>query len=158
LAEKLYFISTSHVFGSNTSVSSWELLWRAIQSMINICAQREDLVEKHKLLLDKLKWLEETSPTPELTKAFPCDINNRVTDENGNLRPLRASIYVKDILAAAVIKAIFTVCGVPDVAVQQCSLSLEKWFELILGPIQIVLGLNIDTNKLTVGTTDDYIE
>ena len=97
--------------------------------MITIYAQREDLVEKHKLLLDKLKWLEETTPTLKLMKAFPCKINNGATDENGNLRPMRASIYVDDILAAAarqenmlrllvaVIKYIFTVCGVPDIAV-----------------------------------------
>jgi hypothetical protein len=35
-AEKLFFLSTSHVFGSNTSVSSWEPLRRAIQNMIPI--------------------------------------------------------------------------------------------------------------------------
>jgi hypothetical protein len=138
--------------------------------MITIYAQSEDLVEKHKLLLDKLKWLEETTPTPELTKAFPCKINNGVTDENGNLCPMRASIYVNNILAAAacqenmlrllaaVIEAIFTMCGVSDISVRQCPLSLEKWFKLIVGPIQIVLGLVIDTNKLTVGITDDYIK
>ena len=61
-------------------------------------------------------------------------------------------------LLAAVIKAIFAVCSIPDIAVKQCPLSLEKWFELIVGPIQIVLGLVIDTNKLTVGITDDYIK
>ena len=61
-------------------------------------------------------------------------------------------------LLAAVIEAIFTMCSDPDIAVRQCPLSLEKCFELLVGPIQIVLGLVIDTNKLTVGTTDDYIE
>ncbi len=102
-------------------VSSWELLWRAIQSMITIYAQRDNLVKTYKLLLDKLKWSEETTPSPKLTKASPCEINYGVTDENGNLRPMRASIYVNDILAAAarqenmlrllaaVIEAIFTV-------------------------------------------------
>ncbi len=128
--------------------------------MITIYAQREDLVKKHKSLLNKLKWSEETTPTPELMKACPCEINNGVTDENGNLHPMRASIYVNDILAAtarrenmlrllaAVIKAIFSVCGVPDIAVRQCPLSVEKWFRLIVGLIQIVLGLVIDTVRL----------
>ena len=100
LAEKLYFISTSHVFGSNTLASSWKPLRRAIQSMITIYAQRDDLVEKHKPLLDKLKWSEETTPTPKLTKVFPCEINYGVTDENENLRPMRTNIYVDNILAA----------------------------------------------------------
>jgi hypothetical protein len=145
-AEFLYFISTSHVFGLNTLASSWEPLWRAIQSMITIYAQRDDLVKKHKLLLDELKWLEETTPGPKLTKAFPCDINSGVTDKNGNLCPMPANIYVNNILAAAahqdnmtrllaaVIKAIFTMCGTPDTTVWQCPLSLKKWHESIVRP------------------------
>ncbi len=81
-----------------------------------------------------------------------------------------ANIYVDDILAvaafqenmarllAAVIKAIFTVCGIPDTAVWQCPLSLEKWHKSIVGPRQIVLGLAVDTNKMTVGITNEYIK
>ena len=58
-------------------------------------------------------------------------------------------------LFAATIEAIFLICGTPDVAVRQCPLSLEKCFVLIVGPRQIVLGL--DTNTMTVGITDEYI-
>ena len=60
-------------------------------------------------------------------------------------------------LLAAIIEAIFTVCGIPDIAVQQRPLSLEKWHKLIVGPVQIVLGLVINTNTMTVGITDEYI-
>jgi hypothetical protein len=35
---------------------------------------------------------------------------------------------------------------------------MEKWLELIVGPKQIVLGLVVDTNKMTVGITKDYIQ
>ena len=35
---------------------------------------------------------------------------------------------------------------------------LEKWFELIVGPRQIVLGLLVDTDKMTVSLTDKYIQ
>ncbi len=78
-------------------------------------------------------------------------------------------IYVDDILSAtvfkanmkrllaAIIEAIFTVCGRPDTAVRQCPLSLENWDELIVGPIQVVLGLVVDTNRMTVGITDEYL-
>ena len=80
-------------------------------------------------------------------------------DDSGKVKPLEANIYVDDILAAAAFKenmmrllaatieAIFLVCGQPDIAVRQCPLSLEKWFELIVGPRQIVLGLLVDTEK-----------
>jgi hypothetical protein len=59
---------------------------------------------------------------------------------------------------AATIEAIFTVCGVPDIDVRQCPLSLEKWLELILGWRQIILGLVVDSNRLTVGITDEYLK
>jgi hypothetical protein len=50
-------------------------------------------------------------------------------------------------LLAATIEAIFTVCREPQIEVRQCPLSLEKWLEMIVGPVQIVLGLSVDTNK-----------
>jgi hypothetical protein len=43
-------------------------------------------------------------------------------------------------------------------AVCQCPLSLEKWHELIVGPKHIVLGLVVDTSKMTVGITDEYLD
>ena len=101
VAESLYFISTSHVFGSNTSASSWEPLRRAIKNMITVYAQRDDLVDKHKNLLDELKWSDDLSPRPNLVKAFPCNINKGVVDDKGVLLPMTANIYVDDILAAA---------------------------------------------------------
>jgi hypothetical protein len=68
LAEGLYFLSTGHVFGSNTSASSWEALRRAIQNMIPIYSQWTNLVEKQKDLIDLLKWDENLSN--ELVQAF----------------------------------------------------------------------------------------
>jgi hypothetical protein len=170
LVEELYFISMSHVFGSNTSASSWEPLCRAIQSMIRVYSQRDELMIKHKLLLEELQWIETSIAKPELTKAFPCNINNGAMDGDGNLLPMTVNIYVNNILAAAaicdnmtrllaaVIEAIFTVCGDPDTAVHQCSFSLKKWHKLIVGPRQIVLGLVVDTNKMTVDFPDKYIQ
>jgi hypothetical protein len=61
-------------------------------------------------------------------------------------------------LLAAIIEAIFIVCGRPDISICQCPLLMEKWLELIVGPKQIVLGLVVDTNKMTVGITGDYIQ
>ena len=123
-----------------------------------------------KNLLDELMWSDDLSPRPNLTKAIPCNINKGVINDKGILLPMTANIYVDDILAAAarrknmlrllaaIIEAIFTVCGIPDIAVRQCPLSLEKWHELIVGPVQIVLGLVINTITMTKGITDEYID
>jgi hypothetical protein len=59
-------------------------------------------------------------------------------------------------LLATIIEAIFTVCGHPMIEVCQCPLSLEKWEELVIGLVQTVLGLTVNTNKLTVGITPEY--
>ncbi len=42
--------------------------------------------------------------------------------------------------------------------VRQCPLSLEKWLEMIVGPVQIVLGLSVDTNTMMIGITKEYRE
>jgi hypothetical protein len=165
MAEGYYFLSTSHVFGSNTSASSWELLWRAIQSMIPIYSQQDDLVAKHKTLLDTLKWELPASDNVQPIRAFKCELNKGILNDD----PLTANIYVEILAAAAfkermirllaaVIEAIFLVCGIPDTSVRQCPLLLEKWDKLTVGPRQIVLGLVLDTNRMMAGITLEYIQ
>ena len=166
MAENLYFLATSMVFGSNASASSWEPFRRAIEALIVEYSMRPDLVSKHNDLLDILKWEEENDLVGgELVRAVACPLNPGIQDLNG---PLEAFIYVDDILAsannkfnilrllAATIEAIFTVCGRSHIEVRQCPLSLEKWEDLVVGSIQIVLGLRVDTNMLTVGITPEY--
>ena len=169
MAQGLYFISMSHRFGSNTSASSWEPLRRAIRNLIPIFFVREDLIIRHKKYIDVLKWQDETS-LPDPVPAKSCNINCGVLDVLGNLIPPPAKFYIDDIMQAAVtrhwiikslaatIEAIFTVCSLPDIDVRQCPLSLEKWLELILGWGQIILGLVVDSNRLTVGITDEYLK
>ncbi len=132
--------------------------------MIIVYSKRRDLVEKHKDLLDLLKWDEKHTHQLELVQAFGCKINQGVKNELGKIKPLTANIYVDNILGAlafkeyvirllaAIIEAIFMVCGRPDVAVCQCPLSLEKWHELIVRPRQI------DTTKMTVGIMPEYLQ
>ncbi len=112
-----------------------------------------------------LKW---DSPTLHelLVKAYPYKVNQGILAGS----KLTANIYVDDVLGtavfkenmirllAAIIEAIFMVCGRPDMAICQCPLSLEKWHELIVGPKQIVLGLVADTSKMTFGITDKYLD
>jgi hypothetical protein len=59
---------------------------------------------------------------------------------------------------AALIEAIFAVMGTPDTSVRQCSLAMDKWEKLHVAPIQTMLGLIIDTNRMTISVPDDYIQ
>jgi hypothetical protein len=61
-------------------------------------------------------------------------------------------------LLVAIIESIFVVRGWPQTDVWQCPLSLEIWNKLIVGPCQIILGLVIDTNEVTVRIFDEYLD
>jgi hypothetical protein len=65
--------------------------------------------------------------------------------------------HMKMVLAAT-IKAIFVVMGKSDVVVRQCPLAMVKWLELVIGPKQTMLGLIIDTNRLTVAIPAKYLQ
>ncbi len=59
---------------------------------------------------------------------------------------------------AALIEAIFAVMGAPDTSVCQCSLAMDKWEKHHIAPIQTMLGLVIDTNRMTVSVPNNYIQ
>ncbi len=45
---------------------------------------------------------------------------------------------------AALIEA-FIVMGEPDTTFRQCPLAMDKWEEVVVGPVQKLIGLVIDT-------------
>jgi hypothetical protein len=161
IADKLYNLATAMVFGLTASASSWEAFRQAIETLTKVFANRPDLVVKHKTFIDMLKW-EEIDPSAKLTPAFSCTIKCGIMDDAGNRMDLPARIYVDNALTlalkiyhmkmvlAATIEAIFVVMGEPDIAVRQCPLAMDKWIELVIGPKQTMLGLIINTNRLTV--------
>jgi hypothetical protein len=116
-----------------------------------------------------LKW-EEIDPSVELTPAFSCTINCGIMNDAGIWMDLPACIYVnialmlaldvdhKQLVLAVTIEAIFVVMGKPDVTVRQCPLAMDKWMELVIGPKQTMLGLIIDTNRLTVAIPAKYLQ
>ncbi len=169
IVDELYNRATAMVFGLTASASSWEAFRRAIEALTKVFANRPDLVIRHKKFINMLKW-EEIDPSAKLTPAFSCTINHGIMDDAGNWIDLPARIYVDDALMlalnadhmkmvlAATIEAIFIVMGKPDIAVRQCPLAMDKWLELVIGPKQTMLGLIIDTNRLTVAILPKYLQ
>ncbi len=109
-------------------------------------------------------------PAPDLAKAVQCSINTGVLNNQGTKVPLPARIYIDNALTlatskksmeqvlASLINAIFMVMGAPDTSVCQCSLAVDKWGKLQVAPIQTMLGLVMDTNRMTVSVPNDYIK
>ncbi len=102
--------------------------------------------------------------------AYPCAINQGIINEKRICLDLPARIYMDDALMlamdrahmemvlAAAIEAIFVIMGEPKIVVRQCPLAMEKWSELIIGPMQTMLGLIINTNKLTISIPYKYLK
>ena len=121
-----------------------------------------DLVQKHKKYLDMIGWAKLDPDTP-ITPAFACKINKGIFTADGTKKNLPACIYVDDALLlgwskqqilmrlAALNEAIFVVMCKPNTLVRQCPLALDKWSKLIVGPVQTMLGLDINTYRLTIG-------
>jgi hypothetical protein len=169
LARGYFNLATAMVFGSTASASSWEPFRHAIQALSVVYAHRRDLIKKHGKFLNMISWATQ-DPAPDLARAIPCLINTGVLDNQGNKVPLPARIYVDDALMlatskenmkqvlAALIEAIFVVMGAPNTSVRQCSLAMDKWEKLHVAPIQTMLGLIINTNRMTVSVPEDYIQ
>jgi hypothetical protein len=169
LAGGYFNLATAMVSRSTASASSWEPFRRTIQALTVVYAHCHDLIKKHRKFLDMISWAP-LDPAPDLAKAVPCWINTGVLNNQGMKVPLPARIYVDDALTlatskksmeqvlASLIEAIFVVMGAPDTSAHQCSLAMDKWEILQVAPIQTMLGLVIDTNRMTVSVPDDYIQ
>jgi hypothetical protein len=72
MAKAMYFLATNMVFGSNVSASSWESFRRAIAVLIIKYLMISNLVFKHKLLLDMLKWEDEDKYIGNFSKKLPA--------------------------------------------------------------------------------------
>ena len=62
-----------------------------------------------------------------------------------------------ELVLATLIEAIFVIMGKPDTTVCQCPLAMDKWLELVVAPVQKMIGLKIDINHLTVGILAEYV-
>jgi hypothetical protein len=165
LAGGYFNLATAMVFGSTASASSWEPFQHAIQALSVVYAHRHDLIKKHRKFLNMISWAP-LNPAPDLAKVVPCSINTGVLNDQGMKVPLPARIYIDDALTlttskesmeqilAALIEAIFVIMGAPDTSVCQCSLAMDKWEKLQVPPIQTMLGLEIDTNRMPVRVPD----
>jgi hypothetical protein len=123
---------------------------------------------KNKKKLDMISWAT-LDPAPDLAIAVPCSINTGVFNNQGMKVPLPARIYIDndlilatskesmDQVLASLIEAIFVVMGTSDTSVHQCSLAMDKWETLQVAPVQTMLGLEIDTKRMTVRVPDNYI-
>jgi hypothetical protein len=61
-----------------------------------------------------------------------------------------------ELLLAGTIEAIFTVMGEPDTTLRQSPLAMNKWQQSVVRPRNVVLGIDVNTRRLSVAITADY--
>ena len=124
-------------------------------------------MEKHKDLLDVIRWAPLPGPDVQFAQAKSCSKNKGILDENGNEKPSEHNIYVDDDLMgdipprmplaiASAAEAIFTVMGVPMLRLRQSAVAMAKWRQLIVAHQLILLGFLFNTRTMTMGVPDAY--
>ena len=66
-------------------------------------------------------------------------------------------VFAMKMVLAAVIEAVFTVMGEPDLSLRQCPLAIDKWQNLVVVENQLAFGLILKTREMTVSITDEYL-
>ena len=102
--------------------------------------------------MDIIGWAGLNPNTP-IIPAVACNINIGIVTADGTKKNLPAQINVDNALLlghskwqimmklATLIEAIFVVIGEPDTTIRHCPLAMDKWEELVIGPVQTMLGL-----------------
>jgi len=164
--EDIYCLANAMVFGHLSSANSWEPFRRAIQALSLVFANSQELVEKHRDLLDTIEWVD--VPRASYVQAHACALNPGVLNQQGREIPSHSRFYVDDALIAAIstqkmrmmlaatIEAIFVVMGEPELRLRRCPLAMDKWEKLVVSSEQTFLGLRYDTVTMTKGTTPEY--
>jgi len=165
----IFYVANAGVFGSVASASSWEPFRVAIVALAAAYFFVPDLVAKHNWLLQKLRWSDASSPlgsTLTIVRARPCTWHKGVFDSTGRRIP-KHNIYVDDNLLAEVkaymhqalasgFKATFTIMGHPCPSARPVPVNLDKLEELVVSPLQILLGLLVNTQEMTVSISDEF--
>ena len=166
----IFYAANAGVFGSVASASSWEPFRVAIAALATAYFFLPDLAAKHDWLLQKLRWSDAGSPPPSsmtIVRARPCTRHKGVFDSAGRRIPTKHNIYVDDNLLAEVkahmhqalasgFEATFTIMGRPCPSLRPVAVNLDKLEELVVSPLQILLGLLVNTREMTVAISDEF--
>jgi hypothetical protein len=166
------FLSCGQPFGADFCPANWEVVRQVLEKLATSLFSDDSLRDKHWKYLNRLKW------DRSLGKTSAAQFAKAVRDPNipppctslGSLAPTPHHIYVNDGIyvgwfdvirieraAAASIEAIFILLGPSALDRRQDPISFDKLEEMVIGPINRILGHVIDTHRLTVDTPEDFL-
>jgi hypothetical protein len=160
IADQL-FLSCGQPFGADFCPSNWEIVRQVLEQLATSLFDDDTLRQRHRQYLDRLRW------DRSLGKADVSSFTTAMRDPNlpaprtslEALAPTPHFVYMDDGIyidffdvirieraAAASIEAIFTLLRPSDLAKWQDPISFDKLEEMIIGPINRILGHIIDTH------------
>ncbi len=166
------FLSCGQPFGADFCPANWEVVRQVLEKLSTSLFHDDSLRNKHRKYLDRLKW------DRSLGKSAVGQFAKAVRDPNippprtswGSLAPTPHHVYVDDGIyvdwfdvirieraAAASIEAIFILLGPSALDRRQDPISFDKLEEMVIGPINRILGHIIDTRRLTIDTPEDFL-
>jgi len=156
------YVPVGQVFGGNTSAQNFEPIAKARTILAQHLFQHGNgLVEKHKTIIDKVKFIDVPPNNTNFTQVKPCELNQGVQNQDGSLSPPPFTMFVDDLLhaeirarmklsLAASIESLTQTMG-PDIpTIRRSNLSLDKYFEIVCSFVQTQLGLEVNTRHMTV--------
>ena len=170
IADILY-LSCGLTMGSDFSPATWEGPRRLIEQVAEKLFADETLVEKHRKYLDQLLWGEHLGTGKRFVQAHETDLYKGVKNENGVPEDTPHNMFVDDDVyadvfdkiriekaVAAGIEAVFIVLGYPEIERRQDPISWDKLFEMIIDYTNKILGLVINTRRMTVQAPNEFID
>ena len=169
---KYLFFQIGLAFGSDFSPANWEAVRQVQSALATQLFHDGSLVSKHRDTLDKIKWCRSlcSRSKPLLTRAIKDSINPGVIDTHGRPVATPHLVYVDDDIyldiadvsrferaIAAGIEAIFILLGESDLTRRQDPIAWDKLLDMMIAPVNRILGLSINTRSLTVSVPPDFI-
>ena len=158
---ELLFIPTGQTFGSNTSPANFEPIARARTILATHLDGQPNLVEKHKLILDKVTFSDPPTSKTTFVKAIPDTIHKGVFDKKGKRKRPQHNMFVDDNLMAnilrlmkqtmaASIESLLIILGFSETDKRRFALSLDKYFKTMCSWEREQLGLLVNTREMIV--------
>ena len=159
-------LPVGQVFGNNCSAQNFEPIAKARKKLVELLFNDDTLIEKHKEILNYVKFSEKPSSTTTFVQAKPCKLRQALRDKCGNLLNPKMFMFVDDSLMveifsrilrllAASIESLFQIMGEDMPSIRRSNLSMDKYYDIICSYLQIQLGVLINTRTMTVCMTPE---
>ena len=156
--------------GADFSPATWEVCRQMVEQLATALFADKSLVEKHKKYLDKLQWGKKLGKSTKFVQAHASEVYKGVLTKDGTPENTPHHLFVDDDVYAEIlerarilqaiaagIEAVFIILGDSALDCRQDPIAWDKLFEMVINYTNKILGLIVDTRKMTVSTPPEFV-